>query len=344
MSTSLKLLIAGIIVGVLLWLVTSVNDALAPFVAGAVIAYIVAPLADRLEARNMPPTAVAIGIVIVLSAFFLLLLFSLFPVIAAQLRELMLLLPPLIEKVQTWLGEDLAQLLSADNVDLKAIGVDGAGKAANFFAALFGSGLAFLTTFLTTLLITPLAIFYFLRDRRRIGGELTEILPPNLRDRALRLISDLNGVLGEFLHAQLLVMLIMAVFYALLLTLAGLEYALTIGVLSGLLVFIPYVGFALGLVLATLVGLGNFSSWFDIFILWGLMGIGSAIESVVITPRLVGERIGLHPLAVLLALMVFGEWFGFIGLLMSLPLAAVCLVCCRHLRRHYIGSEFYRRR
>ena len=143
------------------------------------------------------------------------------------------------------------------------------------------------------------------------------------------------------MHGQITVMAVMAIIYTLILKLAGLQFALTIGIISGALVFIPYVGFLIGLLLATVAGLGQFDSWADFILIWVLMGIGTTLESLLITPYLVGERIGLHPLAVLLALFIMGELLGFVGVLAALPLAAVFLVLCRHLRRHYINSDFY---
>ena len=138
------------------------------------------------------------------------------------------------------------------------------------------------------------------------------------------------------MHGQITVMAVMAIIYTLILKLAGLQFALTIGIISGALVFIPYVGFLIGLLLATVAGLGQFDSWADFILIWVLMGIGTTLESLLITPYLVGERIGLHPLAVLLALFIMEELLGFVG-----ALAAVFLVLCRHLRRHYINSDFY---
>ena len=222
-------------------------------------------------------------------------------------------------------------------------GAENLQQAAGLLAGFVGDGLSATGRFLVVLLITPLAVFYLLRDRKNIGGELTDMLPPRMRDRVLDIGYELDNVLGEFMHGQLMVMVIMAVFYSIVLTLADLNFALTIGIISGLLVFIPYVGFITGLSLALLVGLGDFD-WIQFFLIVILMSIGTVIESFAVTPRLVGERVGLHPLAVLLALVVMGEWFGFVGVLVALPVASVLLVLLRHLRHGYIGSNFYRHR
>ena len=135
--------------------------------------------------------------------------------------------------------------------------------------------------------------------------------------------------------------MLLLLFILLILNIAGLDFALTIGIISGILVFIPYVGFLIGLLLATIAGIGQFESWTDLILIWVLMGIGTTLESLFITPYLVGEKIGLHPLAILLALFIMGELLGFVGVLLALPLAAVVLVLSRHLRRYYINSDFY---
>ena len=341
MNSVSKLLIVLAVSAALMWLTASVSTALSPFVFAAVIAYITAPLAEKLEKLRIKPAAAALLIVLLTLVLMVLFPLALLPLIATQVREFAELLPPLTQKLHAYLGNDINEWLRKQQFDLKNVGGSSIQKAANVVTDLLSNSLAVLSSFFTILLITPLATFYFLRDRKSIGGELTELLPPHIRERALLLTRDLDNVLGEFLHGQLIVMTVMAVFYSIILTLAGVPFALTIGIISGILTFIPYVGFILGMILATLAGLSSFESFLDILFIWLLMGIGTTVETVLITPRLVGERIGLHPLAVLLSLMVMGELFGLVGVLAALPIAAILLVCGRHLRRRYIGSSFY---
>lgn len=343
MPVALRILLGAVAVGAALWLFASVKSALTPFALAIVFSYVAAPLATKLESRGLPPAAAACFILLLLFILLAAVPFALVPLMAAQLQDILALLPDIIDKIEKHIGGGIVAALKERALAADGAQLDSAKQAIGVAARLFGDGLALLVGLASTLLITPLAVFYFLRDRTRIGGELIEILPPNQRVHALAIGRDINNVLGEFLHGQLLVMLIMAVFYSLALQISGLEFAITIGIISGVLVFIPYVGFVLGLSLATLVALGDFQNWWNILLIWVLMGIGTALESVVITPRLVGERVGLHPLAVLLSLMVFGELFGFLGLLLSLPAAAALLVCLRHLRSFYINSDFYRR-
>jgi predicted PurR-regulated permease PerM len=152
---------------------------------------------------------------------------------------------------------------------------------------------------------------------------------------------DCDTVLGEYLRGQLLVMLALAVFYAVGLSLFGLDLAFPIGVFTGLAVFVPYLGFGLGLVLALLAGLLQFSPGHALLMVAVVYGLGQLVESFVLTPRLVGERIGLHPLAVILALMAFGQLLGFVGVLIALPASAVLLVALRRLREQYFQSQLY---
>ena len=149
-------------------------------------------------------------------------------------------------------------------------------------------------------------------------------------------------VLGQYLRGQFLVMIIMAVFYSVGMLLFGLDLALPIGLFTGLAMFVPYLGFGLGLVLALLAGLLQFASIKALVMVGVVYGLGQVLESLYLTPRLVGERIGLHPLAVIFALLAFGQLFGFVGVLVALPASAVLLVAMRRARTEYLASRFYR--
>jgi predicted PurR-regulated permease PerM len=170
-----------------------------------------------------------------------------------------------------------------------------------------------------------------------------ELVPPAWRGTFDGFMQESDQVLGEYLRGQLLVMLALAVFYAVGLKLFGLDLALPIGVFTGLAVFVPYLGFGLGLVLALLAGLLQFASAQAVVMVAVVFGLGQLIESFVLTPRLVGERIGLHPLSVILALMAFGQVLGFVGVLIALPASAVLLVALRRLRLRYLQSDLYQK-
>ena len=181
-----------------------------------------------------------------------------------------------------------------------------------------------------------------LRDWDSFVLKLDELIPRRWHEKTQAIASQVDVVLAEFLRGQLTVMLIMAAFYATALWAVGLEYALPIGLLAGLLVFVPYLGVVLGLSLATLAGLVQFAELTDLIPIWVVFGIGQVIESMGITPWLVGERIGLHPLAVIFALLAFGQIFGFFGILLALPVSAALLVGLRHIKQAYHHSNLYR--
>ena len=345
-----KTVIAVLAVGLVFLFLSIVGNAIFPFALAVVLAYIISPLANKIEMRGVTPAVTAglltLMVILLISAIPL----ALLPLIIKQSNNFFDSLPKMVEYAGNWLGEFqphlLEQLQSLNPVEVTKqasdnINAEVAAKTASLAAGVFGKGVAAVVSFISIFLITPLAVFYFVRDRKTISGELTDVLPPHMRHQMLDVLSDLNGVLGEFMHGQVMVMGIMAAIYTLILNIAGLDFALTIGIISGILVFIPYVGFLIGLLLATIAGIGQFESWTDLILIWVLMGIGTTLESLFITPYLVGEKIGLHPLAILLALFIMGELLGFVGVLLALPLAAVVLVLSRHLRRYYINSDFY---
>jgi predicted PurR-regulated permease PerM len=191
--------------------------------------------------------------------------------------------------------------------------------------------------------LVPVALFFMLYDWTRLVNQVVELVPPAWRASFDSFMQESDEVLGEYLRGQLLVMLSLAVFYAVGLALFGLDLALPIGVFTGLAVFVPYLGFGLGLVLALLAGLLQMAPSEAFIMVAVVYGLGQLIESFVLTPRLVGERIGLHPLAVILALMAFGQLMGFVGVLIALPASAVLLVALRRLRRQYLQSDLYRK-
>jgi predicted PurR-regulated permease PerM len=191
-------------------------------------------------------------------------------------------------------------------------------------------------------LLIPVALFYLLRDWPLLLKHIEQILPRRQHAKVLEIAGEVDRVLAEFLRGQLAVMLLMSAYYVIGLWLAGLEFALPIGLLAGMLVFVPYLGMITGLALATLGAFTQFDHFSGVLVVWAVFASGQLIEGMVVTPRLVGERIGLHPLAVIFALLAFGQVFGFFGVLLALPLSAVLLVALRHARGWYLDSTLYR--
>jgi predicted PurR-regulated permease PerM len=192
------------------------------------------------------------------------------------------------------------------------------------------------------LILIPVVLFYLLVDWQRLVRHVEALVPVPARGVYDRFVNECDEVLGQYLRGQLSVMALLAVYYSVALWAFGLELAFPIGVFTGLAVFVPYVGFGVGLVLAVLAGVLQFAPSEALLMVAVVYGLGQLVESFVLTPRLVGERIGLHPLHVIFALMAFGQLFGFVGVLVALPASAVLLVAIRRLRAQYQASALYR--
>jgi len=197
-------------------------------------------------------------------------------------------------------------------------------------------------TLIGNAVLIPVVLFYLLADWERLVALLREWVPLRWRVPVDGFMTEADAVLGQYLRGQLSVMLALAIYYSLALRLCGLELALPIGVFTGLAIFIPYLGFGLGLLLALLAAVLQFEPLQALGVVALVYGAGQVLESFVLTPRWVGERIGLHPLAVIFALLAFGQVLGFVGVLVALPASAVLLVALRRLKQQYMASPLYR--
>jgi predicted PurR-regulated permease PerM len=334
----------------LFWLLAPV---LAPFVIAAVMAYVLHPLVLRLEAltRGRLPRVLTVVLVEVLAILAILgLLLLLVPILIREWPLLQQQLPLLLDRFGDAINPVLAPLglnVSLDLSDLKTqLMAYLSANREDWWAPLMSSlklGGSAALALMGYAVLVPVALFYLLHDWTRLVNSVIVLVPPAWRGTFDSFMQESDLVLGEYLRGQLLVMLALAVFYAVGLRLFGLDLALPIGVFTGLAVFVPYLGFGLGLVLALLAGLLQFASGQALVMVAVVFGLGQLIESFVLTPRLVGERIGLHPLAVILALMAFGQVLGFVGVLMALPASAVLLVGLRRLRLQYLHSDLYQK-
>jgi predicted PurR-regulated permease PerM len=194
---------------------------------------------------------------------------------------------------------------------------------------------------IANILLLPVVLFYLLRDWDGFVSSMGELVPREWHDKTVSIAKEIDQVLAEFLRGRLTVMLAMSAFYALGLWLAGLDMALPIGLIAGLLGFVPYLGIALGLSLALLVAALQFTSFGQVVPVLLVFGIGQLLEGMVLTPKLVGNRIGLHPVIVIFALLAGGQLFGFAGLLLALPVSAAIAVALRHTKDNYLGSDAY---
>jgi len=246
----------------------------------------------------------------------------------------------LLPRLQQWFGVSVEWNSQAIKNLLFSHWQSAGGVAGKVLAWLSSSGGA-LAGALASLLLIPVALFYMLRAWDVIAARMDELIPRHWHAKAREIAGEVDGVLAEFLRGQISVMLLMSVFYIVALWLAGLEFALPIGILAGLLVFVPYLGMIIGLALATLAAVMQFPGFGGVLLVWVAFGAGQLLEGMAVTPWLVGDRIGLHPLAVIFALLAFGQVFGFFGLLLALPLSAIMLVALRHAKAWYFASEMY---
>ncbi|MFC4160025.1 AI-2E family transporter [Chitinimonas lacunae] len=333
-----------------LLLVHYLAGVLAPFIASIILAYILEPLVTRMArlglSRNLSSLIVLSGTMLVVLALTLVIV----PMFAQQLSALYGYLPKLLlwlrETAAPWLESRLGIDVAFDLDHLKEWLAEHGGEAGRVLTAMLPSltsgGMA-LVEFSTSLVLIPVVLFYYLRDWPAMLHRVERLAPPRWKVKLHEVMRDLDAVLGQFLRGQVAVMLIMAVFYSLGLWMTGLKSALPIGIVAGLLIFVPYLGATVGLLLGTLAGLLQFQSLGGLLPIWAVFTLGQLIESFYVTPRLVGERIGLHPVTVIFALMAFGKLFGFVGVLLALPMAAALVVGFRHLQPLYFASRWYRR-
>jgi len=324
---------------------------LTPFLIAAVLAYALTPLVDRLDAlgKGRMPRLLAVVIVELLAIVVVLsVLLLIVPVLVKELPLMREQLPLLFDRLHATLSPWLAQFGVRISLDLASLREQLVQYLQSNWSDSFGSlwsslkiGGSMAVTLVGNAVLVPVALFYLLLDWKLLVVRVLELVPPRLRPGYDSFTEEADQVLGQYLRGQLLVMVTMAVFYSIGLALFGLELALPIGVFTGLAMFVPYLGFGIGLVLAVLAGLLQFASAKAFLMVGVVYGLGQVFEGFYLTPRLVGERIGLHPLAVIFALLAFGQLLGFVGVLIALPASAVLLVAIRRMRSGYFASRLY---
>lgn len=322
---------------------------LTPFFLAGVMAYMLEPVVRKLRRWRVPRTlAVLLAMLLVLALLVLLVLIVL-PLFVTEIQQLVRELPGWLERLNThvapWLNARLGTNIRLDPVSIKEAITDALqtseGLGGRLLTSLRMGGLGLLGLFANAVLV-PVVLFFVLRDWPRIIRQSRSLIPRRWKAAVVGLLREADYALGQYLHGQMLVIGAMALFYTLGLWLTGLTYFLPIGILTGLLVFVPYVGAATGFILATVAALMQFDTPGSVVWVWVVFVTGQIIEGNFATPKLVGERIGLHPIAVIFALLAFGQLFGFTGLLVALPASAVLLVALRHMRTQYFASDLYR--
>ena len=331
-----------------LWVLWLLGPILTPFLAGAVLAYILNPAVDWL-ARHRVSRATAAALVLLLGFVALLAMFLVVaPLIRKESAELAARVPALLARLDAWLAPMLQAWLGREvHVDfesLKALVTEKVQGSDGLFGKLLSSarigGLA-VAGWIGTLVLIPVVLFYLLVDWHDIVARVDHLVPRRLHGQVRSIVGEVNAVLAEFLRGQLAVMGLLAAYYAGGLWLGGVEFALPIALVAGGLAFVPYLGFGTGLALALMVAALQPDAARNLVVVAVVFGVGQLLESFVLTPRIVGQRIGLHPLAVVFALLAFGHVFGFFGVLLALPASAVLLVGLRHLKDAYVASPFY---
>ena len=320
-----------------------------PFAISTVLAYLGDPLVDRLERHKLSRT---VSVSIVFLAIFLVILLMLIVLIPAtfqQLKTVIQLLPVWEEWLRTNALPILIEYTDLDPefFDLSQLVKNMAGEwqktggiLAELGKSVTSSGLV-IVEFFVNLFLVPVVTFYLLRDWDHMVEHIRLMLPVNIEPIVVELVSECDEVLGAFLKGQLMVMLALGLIYGLGLWAVGLQFALLIGLLAGLVSIIPYMGFVVGFSTAIVVALFQFDSYTPMLMVAGVFVVGQALEGWVLTPYLVGDKIGLHPVAVIFALMAGSQILGFVGMLIALPLAAIIMVLLRHLHRNYKASHLY---
>ena len=344
----LQTLLWLVLAAALLALLIALAPILSPFLLAAILAYICAPLVDRLERYGSPRLAAVLLVLLLLGAIGAALVLIVLPLLQEEAQQLGARLPDTLRLAETrllpWLSEHFGVRLRLDVASISKLlsehGDVTQVVAAKLLSSLRIGGMALLGI-LANLLLAPVVLFYLLRDWHAMLARLSGAVPRPWQARTQQMLQEINLVLAEFLRGQILVMLALATYYSVGLWLAGIAFALPVGLLTGLLVFVPYLGYATGLTLALLVAATQFAGLAPFIGVGIVYGVGQMLESFVLTPSLVGKRIGLHPLAVIFALLAFAQLFGFFGVLLALPASAVLFVALRHLSRIYLHSRFY---
>jgi predicted PurR-regulated permease PerM len=325
-----------------LWLL---HDILLPFVAGIALAYMLAPFADRLERLGINRTVAALLIVGVFVVLLIALSVLLIPLLVQQGAALISNIPGYFKRVKElildqnfpwlqWLGGDT-------NKTVQDLVSQVATWLLTFAYSLWTGGKA-LVSFASVLIVMPVVTFYLIRDWHLMIAIVDGWVPLAQRDTVRRLAREIDAAIGGFLRGQLGVCAVLGCYYALGLTLVGLDFALLIGLVAGMITFVPYIGSMTGLMLAASVAMAQFwPDWKRIVIVVGVFLMGQFIEGNIITPKFVGERVGLHPVWLIFAMFAFGYLFGFVGLLVAVPLAAAIAVLLRFGLRQYFASPFY---
>ena len=339
--------VVGFVVVVVLAL-EFLGPVLTPFLVGAILAYIGAPIVDRLQRRGVSRTLGTLIVTLMFGAAIFAVLLVLVPLVQAEFalaaKKLPELFANLAGQVAPWLHENFGVVIALDSGSIRDFVAENLDELKDYtprLAAGLKAGGLFLLSLVVNLVMIPVVMFYLLRDWNMLWKRIFALVPRRWRWKTREIVVEIDRVLGEFLRGQGMVMATLALYYVIALSLAGLQFALPIGILIGLLIFIPYVGFGIGFTLGVLAALLQWNGLPGFLAIMAVFLVGQVLENYVLIPWLIGDRIGLHPLAVIFALLAFGKLFGIAGVLLALPASAMILVGLRHLKRKYRESALY---
>jgi len=349
LTDSQKWLMLAVLIGTTL-LLYLLGPILTPFVIGALFAYLGDPLADQLEDKGLSRTISVVIVFSVMSIFVGLLLFVLVPIIGQQIASFIKSVPQYIDSITNtgipWVEEKIGVDLSGFELESIPEMLSGhLGEAGGVVKNLFGyvgksSGVLF--GVLANLFLIPVVTFYMLRDWDKFIEGIHSLLPRQIEPEVTRLASESNLMLSAFLRGQVLVMVSLATIYSIGLWLVGVKFALLIGLIAGIVSFVPYMGLIVGIAIAGIAVLLQFDApLLPLALVAAVFGVGQVIEGALLTPLLVGDRIGMHPVAVMFSVLAGGQLFGFFGILVALPVAAVLAVIVRDIHKRYMRSHLY---
>jgi predicted PurR-regulated permease PerM len=329
----------------MLWLLSEI---LLPFIAGAAIAYLLTPVTDRMEKLGVNRLAAALLIITVVVMVIVLVILLVAPILGNQLWSFIANIPGYVSRLQSLLSDPsrpwLQKILGAGfNVDkpISDLVTQGVGWLTSFLQSLWSGGRALVSLF-SLVVVTPVVAFYLIYDWHRMIRSVDNAIPVHQRETVRRLAREVDAAIAGFVRGQTAVCLILGSFYAVALTLSGLNFGLLIGLISGIITFIPYVGSMTGLILALGVAVAQFwPDYSSILMVLGIFLVGQFLEGNLLAPKLVGESVGLHPVWLIFALLAFGYLFGFVGLLVAVPLAATIGVLVRFALKRYRASSLY---
>jgi predicted PurR-regulated permease PerM len=326
------------------------SPVLTPFVVAAIFAYLFDPLVDRLQRWKLSRTWATTIVFLVLLIALIIVLVLLIPYLQRQIATLIRHLPDWIAWVQNdgvpWLNDKFGLSLEAPDMQqitgiLQEHWKEAGGFAATAVAAVSKSGLT-VVSWIVHVVIVPVAFFYLLRDWHVMIRFIHDLLPRSIEPTVARLAHESDETLSGFVRGQVSVMLVLGGLYAIALWAVGLDIGPLIGIVAGLISFIPYLGGISGILMGVIAAVVQYHDGFHVILVLVVFAVGHVLEGYVLVPRMVGEKIGLHPLAVIFAVLAGGELFGFLGVLLALPIASVCMVVLRYLHERYRASDLYR--